>query len=52
MQNLVDTPRIGRPVEDMTREISELIFGRYIVRYEVCGNTMDILRVWHGEEDR
>ncbi|NOQ45844.1 MAG: type II toxin-antitoxin system RelE/ParE family toxin [Desulfobulbaceae bacterium] len=52
IQNLVDTPRIGRPVENMAGETRELIFGRYVVRYEVRGNTLYILRVWHGKEDR
>ena len=52
INNLVDAPRIGRPVEDMPGEIRELIFGRYVVRYEVRGNVLSILRVWHGRENR
>ena len=52
INSLVDAPRIGRPVEDMPGEIHELIFGRYVVRYEVRGNVLSILRVWHGREDR
>lgn len=50
--NLVDMPRIGRPVENIRGEICELIFGRYVVRYEIRGDFLYILRVWHGKEDR
>ncbi len=52
INSLVEAPRIGRPVEDMPGEIRELIFGRYVVRYEVRGNVLSILRIWHGKEDR
>lgn len=27
-------PQIGHPVKEMPRELRELIFGRYVVRYE------------------
>ena len=49
---LVSTPKIGRPVEDMPGEIRELIFGRYVIRYEVRKGDLYVLRVWHGKEDR
>ena len=48
-----DAPRIGRPVESgMPGEMRELIFGCYVVRYEVRGNILYVLRIWHGKEDR
>ena len=52
IKGLVDNPQIGRPVPDLTGEIRELIFGKYVTRYEVRTNLFYVLRVWHGEEDR
>jgi plasmid stabilization system protein ParE len=52
IQRLVDTPQIGRPVANMPGEIRELIFGKYVVRYEVRQQYLYILRIWHGKEDR
>jgi len=49
---LVEAPQVGRPVEDLPGEIRELVFGKYIVRYEVRKKTLYILRIWHGREDR
>ena len=52
IQRLVETPQIGRPVANMSGEIRELIFGKYVVRYEVRQQYLYILRIWHGKEDR
>lgn len=52
IQGLVDTPQIGRPVANLSGEIRELIFGKYVVRYEVRQHSLFILRIWHGKEDR
>ena len=52
IQRLVDTPQIGRPLPDLPGEIRELIFGRYVVRYKVRVNSLYILRIWHGKENR
>lgn len=52
IERLVDMPQIGRPVEDLPGEIRELIFGKYVVRYEVRQQSLYILRIWHGKEDR
>ena len=52
INNLVDSPRIGRPIEGHNKDIRELIFGRYVVRYEVCEDSLYVLRIWHGKEDR
>lgn len=51
IQKLVDTPQIGRPVDNMLGEIRELIFGKYAVRYEVRQRYLYILRIWHGKEE-
>ena len=52
IKGLVDNPQIGRPVPDLPGEIRELIFGKYLVRYEVRTNSLFVLRIWHGKEDR
>lgn len=52
IQGMMDTPQMGRPVADMPGEIRELIFGKYVVRYEVRQQSLYILRIWHGKEDR
>jgi len=49
---LVNHPQIGRPVPDLPGEIRELIFGKYVVRYEVRTNQLFVLRIWHAKEDR
>jgi len=51
-KGLVNNPQIGRPVPDLPGEIRELIFGKYVARYEVRTNSLYVLRIWHGMEDR
>jgi toxin ParE1/3/4 len=52
IKGLVNNPQIGRPVPGLPGEIRELIFGKYIARYEVRTNSLYVLRIWHGKEDR
>ena len=52
IKGLVNNPQIGRPVPDLPGEIRELIFGKYVARYEVRINSLYVLRIWHGKEDR
>lgn len=52
IEKLIDAPQIGRPVYQMEGEIRELIFGKYVVRYEIRQQNLYILRIWHGKEDR
>jgi len=49
---LVKNPQIGRPVPDFLGEVRELIFGKYVVRYEVRSKELFVLRIWHAKEDR
>lgn len=49
---LANHPRIGRPVPDIPGEIREIIFGKYVVRYEVRSEKLYVLRIWHGKENR
>lgn len=48
---LVIHPNMGRPVPEF-ENVRELITGNYVVRYTVINNTVFILRIWHGKEDR
>ena len=52
INGLVNNPQIGRPVPDLPGEIRELIFGKYVVRCEVRTNSLYVLRIWHGKEER
>ena len=52
IKGLVNNPQIGRPVPDLPGEIRELIFGKYIARCEVRTNSLYVLKIWHGKEDR
>ncbi len=52
IEDLIYSPRIGRPVFDLEGEIRELITGNYIVRYEIRRNELFVLKIWHGREDR
>jgi plasmid stabilization system protein ParE len=52
INGLVNNPQIGRPVADLPGEIRDLIFGKYVVRYEERTNSLYVLRIWHGKEDR
>ena len=52
IKNLVNNPQIGRPVPDLPGEVRELIFGKYIARYEVRTHSLYMLRIWHAKEDR
>jgi toxin ParE1/3/4 len=52
INGLVNNPLIGPPVPDLLGETRDLIFGKYEVRYEVRTNSLYVLRIWHGKEDR
>lgn len=52
ISRLTDSPHIGRPVGELPGEIRKLIFGKYVVRYQVRQAAVYILRVWLGREDR
>lgn len=48
---LLDHPEMGVVVEEV-EEARDLVHGDYIVRYTLLENTVMILRIWHGKEDR
>ncbi|MFI4934202.1 MAG: type II toxin-antitoxin system RelE/ParE family toxin [Caulobacterales bacterium] len=50
---LRDFPRVGMRVEHYSpREVRRIIVGAYELRYEVIGEEVFVVRVWHGREDR
>jgi toxin ParE1/3/4 len=51
IQRLVDLPDVGVNVPELPG-VQDLISGDYIVRYTVLEDTIYILRIWHGKEDR
>jgi plasmid stabilization system protein ParE len=50
---LQGTPRIGERLEEFDpREVRRLLVGRYEMRYEISGQIVYVLRIWHTREDR
>ena len=49
---LIDFPRVGQPAEGYTnKEVRKLTVGQYIMHYEILGDGIIILRIWHSRED-
>lgn len=52
-QRLPPFPRMGSRLEAFDpREVRRLIVGDYELRYEIQGEVLFVLRIWHGREDR
>jgi plasmid stabilization system protein ParE len=50
---LLNNPRIGEQLfEFESREVRQIIVGRYEMRYEIQESTIYVLRLWHTREDR
>jgi plasmid stabilization system protein ParE len=50
---LKDFPRMGMRLEQFDEgEVRRIILGDYEMRYEIDGETIWILQVWHCREDR
>jgi plasmid stabilization system protein ParE len=50
---LIAYPRLGERVDGFEpREVRRVIVGRYEMRYEIAGDVITILRIWHGREER
>lgn len=44
---------MGMRLEQFTEgEVRRIIVGDYEMRYEIAGETIWILQIWHGREDR
>ena len=49
----MNNPRIGEQLfEFEPREVRRLIVGQYELRYEMQGETIYVLRLWHTRERR
>ena len=50
---LLANPRIGEKLEEfLPREVRRILIGAYELRYEIRGNTLYLLRIWHTREER
>ncbi|MDE1918831.1 MAG: type II toxin-antitoxin system RelE/ParE family toxin [Sphingomonadales bacterium] len=50
---LFDFPRLGEKLEAYEpREVRRIIVGNYEMRYEIANGAINILRLWHGRENR
>ena len=53
VRKLPEHPRIGHTLDEFEpREVRALLVDDCEVRYEIDGDTIVILRVWHTHEDR
>ena len=52
-ETLLAFPRLGQRLTAYDpREVRRLIVRDYEIRYEVEDDTIHVLRIWHGREDR
>jgi plasmid stabilization system protein ParE len=50
---LLSRPRMGPQLfEFEPREVRRILVGSYEIRYEIAGETITVLRLWHTREDR
>lgn len=51
MQRLLDQPELGHPLE-LLPGVREWIARDYVVHYLVLSDSLIVLQIWHGREDR
>ena len=52
-KTLLEFHRLGARLSEFDpREVRELRVGRYLLRYELIGSEIRVLRFFHGREDR
>ena len=51
INRFADFPHIGHPLEDLVG-VREFVFGRYVIRCMIRSESLYVLRVWHGREER
>jgi plasmid stabilization system protein ParE len=50
---LLQYPRLGERLDEFSpREVRRIIVGQYELRYELNGETIYVLRIWHTREER
>lgn len=52
INNLTQSPQIGKRLESFSKEVRELSVGRYVFRYLVEEEYVVILNIWHTKEIR
>lgn len=49
-ERLREFPASGRPVEELREQgVREIIVAPYHIAYDVAGDIVEILKVWHGK---
>ncbi len=52
-KKLIQHPRLGERLDEFApREIRRLLIGDYELRYEIQGEMIFLLRIWHTRENR
>ncbi|KAA9387832.1 type II toxin-antitoxin system RelE/ParE family toxin [Neorhizobium galegae] len=52
-KKFIQHPRLGERLDEFApREIRRLLIGDYELRYEIQGETIFLLRIWHTRENR
>lgn len=52
-EQLTNYPQLGVRLEEFApRDVRRVIIGDYELRYELTDKMINILRLWHGREDR
>lgn len=50
---LLSNPRLGEKLDEFAaREVLRILVGLHEMRYEIQGQTIFVLRLWHTREDR
>ena len=50
---LIAFPRIGSPLPNYhPREVRRILVGDYDMRYEIVGDLIEVVDIWHVKEDR
>ncbi len=50
---LLANPRMGEGLDEFApRDVRRILVGRYELRYEIQGDTLVVLRLWHTREHR
>lgn len=50
---LIEHPRLGERLEEFEpRGVRRILAGRYEMRYEIAGDIIYVLRLWHTRDDR
>ena len=50
---LIAQPRLGERLQEFEpNEVRRIIVGQYEMRYELQGDVIYVLRLWHSREDR